>query len=170
MWTDLCYNLILLSFAASDATAYYFILAVSNCGYIIFNFLNLNAGWIHRVDAGHVKRPYKAPTIILAAGTALSFVNAIFMGAGAKTWHLVDNPSWYDNPLWIGLLFAACIFPVFWFRHYIQDGGKFPARMLEDLGVKEEGGLGERKAGMLPYVVLAAGLIVVIACNFIFTV
>ncbi len=51
MWTDLCVNLVLLSIAATDATAYYCILAVSNCGYIIFNFLNLNAGWIHRIDA-----------------------------------------------------------------------------------------------------------------------
>jgi amino acid transporter len=169
MWTDLGFNLILLTFAASDAVAYYFILAVSNCGYIIFNFLNLNSGWIHRMDAGHVRRPYKAPTIILAAGAVFSFVNAAFMGAGAKIWHIVENPHWYDNPLWIGLLFAACIFPVFWFRHYVQDKGKFPARMLEDLGVQEAGGLGERKAGVLPYVTLVAGLIVVVACNFIFT-
>ena len=41
MWTDLVFNLVLLSIASTDATAYYFILAVSNCGYIIFNFLNL---------------------------------------------------------------------------------------------------------------------------------
>jgi amino acid transporter len=169
MWTDLVFNLILLCFAA-DAAAYYYILAVSNCGYIIFNFLNLNAGWMHRMDAGHVKRPYRAPTIILAAGTVLAFVNAVFMGAGAKTWHIVTDrePGWYDNPLWIGIIFAALIVPVFCFRHYVQDGGKFPKRMLEDLGVQAEGDLGQKRAGMLPYVVLVAGLIVVIACNFIF--
>jgi amino acid transporter len=161
MWTDLCFNLILLTFAASDATAYYFILAVSNCGYIIFNFLNLNAGWIHRIDAGHVKRPYKAPTIILAAGTLLSFVNAAFMGAGAKVW----NP----HALWYGLGAAALIIPVFWFRHYVQDGGKFPARMLEDLGVGETHSLGEKKAGMLPYVTLAGGIAVVLIANWVFT-
>ena len=45
MWTDLTFNLILLMM--SD---YLFILAASNVGYIIFNFLNLNAGWIHRMD------------------------------------------------------------------------------------------------------------------------
>src|SRR4030095_8511376 len=83
MWTDLVFNLTLLTFAASDAGAYYFVLAVSNCGYIIFNFLNLNAGWIHRLDSGHVQRPYKAPTIILALGGIFAFVNAMFMGAGA---------------------------------------------------------------------------------------
>lgn len=160
MWTDLGFNMILLTFAASDATAYYFILAVSNCGYIIFNFLNLNAGWIHRMDAGHVHRPYKAPTIILAAGTILSFVNVIFMGAGAKVWNA--------HALWWGLFAAALIIPVFCFRHYVQDGGKFPARMLEDLGVRDEHGLGEKRAGVLPYVTLAAGVIVMLLANYIF--
>jgi amino acid transporter len=43
MWTDLTFNLILL--LMSD---YLFVLAVSNVCYIVFNFLNLNAGWIHR--------------------------------------------------------------------------------------------------------------------------
>jgi amino acid transporter len=161
MWTDLVVNLLLLTFAASDAAAYFFILAVSNCGYIIFNFLNLNAGWIHRIDAPHVPRPYKAPTIILAAGTILSFVNVIFMGAGAKVW----NP----NALWWGLFTAALIIPVFCYRHYVQDGGKFPKRMLEDLGVKEEHGLGEKRAGMLPYVTLVAGVVVLLLANWFFT-
>jgi amino acid transporter len=161
MWTDLIFNMILLTFAASDATAYYFILAVSNCGYIIFNFLNLNAGWIHRMDAGHVKRPYRAPTIILAAGTVLSFVNVIFMGAGAKVW----NPY----ALWAGLIVAALIIPVFCFRHFVQDGGKFPKRMLEDLGVRDEHGLGEKRAGVLPYVTLVAGVVVLFVANYIFT-
>ena len=161
MWTDLCFNLILLTFAASDATAYYFILAVSNCGYIIFNFLNLNSGWIHRMDAGHVKRPYRAPTFILALGAIFAYVNAAFMGAGAKVW----NP----NALWWGLAFAALVFPVFAYRHYVQDGGKFPARMLEDLGVREQGQLGEKRAGMLPYLTLAGGVIVMLLANWIFT-
>jgi amino acid transporter len=161
MWTDLAVNMVLLSIASVDATFYYTILAVSNCGYIIFNFLNLNAGWIHRVDSGHVRRPFKAPTIILAIGTALAFVNAVFMGAGAKVW----NP----NALLYGFGAAALIIPVFWYRHYIQDKGKFPDRMLEDLGIKDVGHLGERKAGVLPYVTLAAGIAVVIISNYIFT-
>ena len=156
MWTDLCFNLILLTFASSDATAYYFILAVSNCGYIIFNFLNLNAGWIHRMDSGHIARPYKAPTIILALGGVFAFVNAAFMGAGAKVW----NP----NALWCGLVAAALIIPVFAYRHYVQDGGKFPDRMLDDLGLKA-GDLGQKKAGILPYVVLLGGLAVVLLAN-----
>jgi amino acid transporter len=161
MWTDLVFNLFLLAIAAADATSYFFILAVSNCGYIIFNFLNLNAGWIHRIDSGHIDRPYKAPTIILAAGTVLAFVNAMFMGAGAKVWNPVA--------LWWGLGIAALIIPVFAFRHYVQDKGQFPPRMLEDLGLKA-GDLGQKKAGILPYVVLVAGLAVVLISNWIFTI
>ncbi|HJR23468.1 MAG TPA: APC family permease, partial [Dongiaceae bacterium] len=161
MWTDLVFNLFLLAIAASDVTAYFFILAVSNCGYIIFNFLNLNAGWIHRIDSGHIARPFKAPTIILGLGAVFAFVNALFMGAGAKVWNL------NHNPLWWGLAAAALIIPVFAFRHYVQDKGQFPARMLDDLGLKA-GDLGQKKAGVLPYVVLAAGLAVVLIANWFF--
>ncbi|WP_374372074.1 APC family permease [Dongia sp.] len=161
MWTDLGVNLVLLAIAATDATSYFFILAVSNCGYIIFNFLNLNSGWIHRIDNGHIKRPYKAPTVVLAIGTLLAFVNAVFMGAGAKIW----NPY----ALWCGIGFAAVIIPVFWFRHYVTDKGKFPHRMLEDLGIRDIGHLGEKKAGVLPYLTLGAGVIVVLVSNAIFT-
>jgi amino acid transporter len=160
MWTDLVANLILLSIASVDATAYYFILAVSNCGYIIFNFLNLNAGWIHRIDSGHIARPYRAPTIILALGGIFAFVNAMFMGAGAKVWNPVA--------LWWGLGIAALIIPVFAFRHYVQDKGQFPPRMMEDLGLKA-GDLGQKKAGMLPYLALAGGVAVVLLSNWIFT-
>lgn len=159
MWTDLAFNLILLSFASSDAASFYFILAVSNCGYIIFNFLNLNAGWIHRIDSGHVKRPWRAPTVVLALGGIFAFVNAAFMGAGAKVW----NPM----ALWAGLIAASLIIPVFWFRHYVQDGGRFPSRMLEDLHVAE-GTLGEKKAGVLPYLTLLGGIVVVLLANWIF--
>jgi amino acid transporter len=159
MWTDLVFNLFLLAIAAADATSYFFILAVSNCCYIIFNFLNLNSGWIHRIDNGHVERPYKAPTILLVLGTIFAFVNAMFMGAGAKVW----NPM----ALWAGLIAASLIVPVFFFRHYIQDKGVFPAHMLADLNVTAAD-LKVRKAGMLPYITLLAGLIVVLVSNWFF--
>ena len=160
MWTDLGFNLILLSFAASDAAAFYLILAISNCGYIIFNFLNLNAGWIHRMDAGHVHRPWRAPTIVVAAGTVLAFVNVMFLGAGAQVW---GNP----NALWYGLIAAALIVPVFCFRHYVQDGGRFPPEMLQDIGVRD-GTLGERRAGALPYLALLGGVAVMLIAYFVF--
>jgi amino acid transporter len=159
MWTGLVFNLALLTFTASDTASFYFILAISNCGYIIFNFLNLNAGWIHRIDNGHVTRPWKAPTAVLAVGTMLAFVNAMLMGAGAQVW----NP----RALWASAIAASIIIPIFCYRHYVQDGGKFPARMLEDLGFAE-GQLGERKAGMLPYAALTGGVLVVLLSAWFF--
>jgi amino acid transporter len=160
MWTDLVFNLFLLAVASADATSFFFILAISNVGYIIFNFLNLNAGWIHRMDSGMTNRPYKAPTWLLGLGAVFAFVNATFMGAGAKTW----NPM----ALWAGLIVAALILPVFCFRHYYQDKGKFPEQMLEDLHVGGSGDTTTKKAGILPYLTLAGGVIVVLASNWFF--
>lgn len=160
MWTDLIVNLVVLAIACADATSFFFILAVSNCGYIIFNFLNLNAGWLHRIDSGHISRPYRAPTVLLALGGIFAFLNAVFMGAGAKVW----NPT----ALWAGIITAALIIPVFFYRHYIQDRGQFPAQMLEDLGVKP-GETMNRKAGILPYLTLIAGVAVVFLSNWFFS-
>ena len=87
MWTDLCVNLVLL--LMSD---YVFVLAVSNCNYLIFNFLNLNAGWIHRIDNARVPRPYKAPMPLFVAGACMAYLNAFLMGpertpgAAARCW------------------------------------------------------------------------------------
>ncbi len=160
MWTDLIFNLCLLAIAAADATSFFFILAVSNCCYIIFNFLNLNSGWLHRIDNGHIHRSFRAPTILLGLGTLFSFVNAAFMGAGAKVW----NPM----ALKAGAIAAALIIPVFLFRHYVQDKGRFPDHMLDDLNLKP-GELEVRKAGVLPYLTLAAGVAVVLFANWFFT-
>jgi amino acid transporter len=160
MWTDFGFNLFLLALA-SDISGYFYVLAISNVGYIIFNFLNLNSGWIHRVDSGHVERAWKAPTWLIGFNTLLAFVNALFLGAGAKVWG-------YSSALWVGFVFAALIIPVFVFRHFIQDGGKFPQEALDDLGIVG-GGLGERKAGILPYLTLLAGAAVVLWANWFFT-
>jgi amino acid transporter len=160
MWTDLIFNLGLLTIAASDATAYYLVLSVSNVGYMIFIFLNLQSTWIHRIDSPNAERPYRAPTVLLALGVLLGFVNLALMGAGAKVW---GNP----NALMYGVVFALLIIPVFMFRHYVQDKGVFPERMLEDLGISR-GSLGERKAGFLPYLALALGVLVVVAADIYF--
>ncbi|MGL6210930.1 MAG: APC family permease [Paracoccaceae bacterium] len=159
MWTDFAFNLVLLALA-SDVGGYFYVLAISNVGYILFNFLNLNAGWIHRIDSAHMERPWRAPNWLIGVNTVLAFVNALFLGAGAKVWG-------YENALWSGLVFAAFIIPVFWFRHYVQDGGRFPKEAYEDLGLKE-GDLGERKAGVLPYVTLLAGAVLVVWANWFF--
>ena len=159
MWTDFSFNVILLALA-SDVGGYFYVLAISNVGYILFNFLNLNAGWIHRIDSAHMERPWKAPTWLIGLNTLLAFVNALFLGAGAKVWG-------YENALWSGLIFAAFIFPVFWYRHYYQDGGKFPKEAYDDLGLPY-GELGERKAGFLPYLALILGAGVVLWANWFF--
>lgn len=159
MWTDFGFNVILLALA-SDVGGYFYVLAISNVGYILFNFLNLNAGWIHRIDSAHMERPWRAPTWLIGVNTVLAFVNALFLGAGAKVWG-------YENALWSGLAFAAVIFPVFWYRHHVTDGGKFPKEAYEDLGLPY-GELGERKAGVLPYLALVLGAAVVLWANWFF--
>ena len=130
MWTDLVFNVFLLALA-SDVGGYFYVLAISNVGYILFNFLNLNAGWIHRIDSPHLVRPWKAPTVLIGINTVLAFVNALFLGAGAKVWG-------YSNALWSGVIFAALILPVFAFRHYVQDNGHFPKEATEDLGLTDQ--------------------------------
>jgi len=159
MWTDLVFNLFLLALA-SDAGGYFYVLAISNVGYLTFNFLNLNAGWIHRIDSGHIFRPWRAPTFIIWFNTFLAFVNALLLGAGAKVWG-------YSGALWSGVFFAALILPVFWYRHYYQDGGKFPPAALEDLGL-DDGDMGERKAGIWPYLALLLGALIVLWANWFF--
>jgi amino acid transporter len=159
MWTDFAFNVFLLALA-SDISGYFYVLAISNVGYILFNFLNLNAGWIHRIDSAHMERPWKAPNWLIGVNTVLAFVNALFLGAGAKVWG-------YENALWSGLAFAALIIPVFYYRHYMQDGGKFPSQAYADLGLKD-GELGERKAGILPYATLIAGAVLVLWANWFF--
>jgi len=154
MWTDLGFNLILLMM--SD---YVFVLAVSNCCYLVFNFLNLNAGWIHRIDNAKAYRPWRAPNVFLVAGTVLAFVNMVFLGAGAKVWG--------PGTLISGVVAMLLVVPVFVWRHYVQDKGQFPPEMLDDLHVDERD-LNNRRAGMLPYVTLAAGVLVVIVSNWFF--
>lgn len=147
MWTDLGFNLVLL--LMSD---YVFVLAASSVCYMIFNFLNLNAGWLHRIDNAHVKRPWRAPTALIAAGGVLAYVNALLLGWGVGVWG--------PGALWSGLLFASFVVPVFVYRHYVQDKGQFPDSMDE----AAEGGTRVRpirRAGILPYAALAGGVAMV---------
>ena len=147
MLTNLGFNLVLL--LLSDTV---FVIGAANIGYLLFNFLNLNAGWIHRLDRPRQDRPWRAPTWILAAGAVLAFVNLAFMGFGADVYGA--------GTLKTGLIFAAMIVPVFVYRHYIQDKGTFPPEMAEDLEMVG----GEQivnRAGLWPYAVLALGFAVV---------
>lgn len=165
MWTDLCFNLVLL--LMSD---YIFVLASSTVCYMIFNFLNLNAGWIHRMDRPDAPRPWRAPTAMIGVGAGLAFFNALLLGWGVSTWG--------SGALVTGLCFAALIIPVFCYRHYVQDKGVFPASMY-DTGIEGEhvlvGGANStvdsgaivsgppaKRAGVLPYLVLAGGAATVV--------
>jgi amino acid transporter len=147
MWTDLCFNLCLL--ALSDSV---FVLAASNVGYLMFCFLNLNAGWIHRLDRPNWERPWKAPIWLLAVGIALAFVNAFILGMGANVWG--------KGTLLTGVVFVALIVPVFLYRHYVQDKGRFPETMVEDMHLGTEEGITPR-AGILPYLAIVAGVAIV---------
>ena len=145
MWTDLAFNLLLL--LMSD---YVMMLAISNVGYIIFNFLNLQSGWIHRLDLPGRERPYKASAVLIVVGALFGFVNLAFMGLGADIWGV--------GTLRNGLIFAALIVPVFLYRHYVQDKGRFPAAMSEDMELAE--GAAQKRAGLWPFVALVAGIAV----------
>ena len=147
MLTDLCFNLVLL--LMSDSV---FVIGAANVGYMIFNFLNLNAGWIHRLDRPLQERPWRAPNWVLAVGAILSFVNLAFMGLGADVYGV--------GTLSTGLVFCALIIPVFIFRHYVQDKGHFPDEMKEDLG-HNSGESAIKRAGIWPFVVLGVGIAVV---------
>jgi len=151
MWTNLCVNLILL--LMSD---YVFVLAMSNVGYIIFIFLNLNSAWIHRLDRSDWSRPFRAPNWLIALGTLFSFVNLALLGMGADIWG--------TGTLVSGLTFAALVIPVFLFRHYITDKGHFPDAMKEDMQLVGSGKL-TRRAGILPYVTVLAGILVVVVTH-----
>jgi len=153
MWTDLSFNLLIL--LLSDSV---FVLAISNVCYILFNFLNLNAGWIHRRDRPNWERPFKAPFLLLAAGVVLSFVNLALLGMGADTWG--------SGTLIVGLLVAAGILPVFLYRHYVTDQGVFPASMTEDMHLGHEDGAAPR-SGLLPFLTVLLGVAVVIISRLI---
>jgi amino acid transporter len=146
MWTDLVFNLVLLLCSSTV-----FVLATSTVCYMIFNFFNLNAGWMHRVDSPDRPRPWRAPTLMIGVGAVMAFINALLLGWGANVWG--------DSALLIGVIAAAVVLPVFAYRHYVQDKGVFPEATREDAG---EALTGRGRAGFLPYVVLAGGITVVV--------
>ena len=148
MWANMGFNFVLLMM--SD---YMFLLAAANVSYIIFNFLNLNAGWIHRMDRPDWERPYKAPTILIVLGTTLAFVNITVMGLGANIWGA--------GTLMSGLVMAGAVIPIFMWRHYVVDKGVFPKEMLEDMYLATDDDGKSSKAGVLPYLALTAAVVIV---------
>lgn len=153
MCTDLVFNLMLLMM--SD---YMVVILASTCGYIIFNFLNLQSGWIHRLDSSHIKRAFRAPNWLLGLNSCLGFVNLSFMG--------VAMAELGFNNIITGLLICLLIIPVFIFRHYVQDHGVFPTSTAEASDADEER---TKHAGILPYMALAAGAFTVLGCYKLFS-
>ncbi len=74
---------------------------------------------------------------------------------------------WGEGALMSGIIAAALILPVFAYRHYIQDKGRFPQEMLDDLHISSRD-LSIRNAGMKPYLALAAGVVIAIVANQVF--
>ncbi|ABC35258.1 APC family permease [Burkholderia thailandensis] len=120
MWTDLGFNLVLL--LMSD---YMTVLSISNVCYMLFVFLNLQSGWIHRMDRGQWQRPFRCPTWLLVLGSICGYANLVYVGAGAD----LQGAGTLRN----GLIAMLLIVPVFVYRHYWQDRGRFPAQMRSDM-------------------------------------
>src|SRR5699024_319301 len=131
---------------------YIFVLAASSVCYMVFNFLNLNAGWIHRVDRPNAPRPWKAPTALIAIGGFMAFVNAFLLGFGSYVWG--------PNAIWLGLFGALAVLPFFAYRHFVRDKGQFPDTLLGQAA--DHVSVASKRAGMLPYVALAGGVTVVV--------
>lgn len=149
MWTNLVFNIILLSL--SDYT---FILAISNVNYIILNFFNLSSGWIHRMDRPNWPRPFKVPGWLIGVNAVLAFVNVAFLGLGAIVWG--------PGTLISGLVVSLFIIPVFLYRHYVTDKGQFPGNAAGDeLDVTHY----KKKAGILPYVAVAVAIGIIIVTS-----
>ncbi len=66
-----------------------------------------------------------------------------------------------------GLVFAGLVIPVFLYRHHVVDGGRFPAAAVtahQGEAVAPGAGPGGvvARAGMLPYLALAGGVVTVV--------
>lgn len=147
MWTDLGFNLILLMM--SD---YMTVLSISNVCYMIFVFLNLQSGWIHRMDRPQADRPFRCAKWLLVGGAICGYLDLAFIGAGAD----LQGVGTMRN----GLIAMLLIVPVFFYRHFWQDRGRFPARMTQDME-HESGARAAGWRGVLPYGALAIGVFVV---------
>lgn len=148
MWTGIIFNILLLSL-----NDYTFILAISNVNYIVFNFFNLNAAWIHRLDRPNWSRPFKVPTWLIVVNTGLAFLNVLFLGMGAIVWG--------KGTLISGLIVSFLIIPVFMYRHYITDKGQLPAGM-QDANEDEHF---KKRAGILPYAAVALAILIIIVTS-----
>jgi amino acid transporter len=81
MGFDVVFNLLLMMLGNPI-----YILAASTVGYMIFNTLNLIAGYLLRKDAPAAERPYHAPVTMIRLGVVLAAVNFVLLFVGAPSW------------------------------------------------------------------------------------
>jgi amino acid transporter len=125
MWADLSFNIFLLMLGSPI-----FILAASAVAYVLCIAMNMNAGWMHRLQRPDHPRPYRAPDwLIFVGGPILSLLNLAFIVFGANVFA--------PNALWYGLGAIALVIPIFYYRHYIIDQGQWPAAAQRDLDLVE---------------------------------
>ncbi len=145
MVTDLSLNIFLLSLN-NDVL----LLAISNVAYMTFIFMNLQSGWIHRMDRPGWTRPYKAPTWLLGAGAVCGFFDMFLIGVGAN--------SYGSNVLTAGFIVVFLCVPFFLYRHYVQDKGRFPSDFSADIQPGSPFTAVDFKAGYLPYLAVAGAV------------
>jgi len=67
------------------------------------------------------------------------------------------------------VVIISLIIPVLLYRHYVTNRGQYPRSILEDLHVDMNDDKSfEKKAGILPYVSIGAGIALVAASNIYF--
>jgi amino acid transporter len=148
MWTDLSLNVVLLTIS-NDVL----LLAISNVCYLTFIFMNLQSGWIHRMDRPDWVRHFKAPNWLLGIGAALGFFDMFLIGMGAN--------SYGNGVLLWGFVTVFAIVPIFLYRHYIVDKGKFPADFSADIQPGGPVTTVNFRAGKLVYLSVAAAALAV---------
>lgn len=78
---DVLFNLVLMMIGNPI-----YILAASTVGYMVFNTLNLIAGYLLRKDAPAAERPYRAPLTLIRLGVVFAAVNFVLLFVGAPSW------------------------------------------------------------------------------------
>ena len=87
---------------------------------MVFNTLNLIAGYLLRKDAPLAERPYRAPVAMLRLGIVLAAVNFVLLFAGAPAW------GWSAVGTGWGIVLAGVVF--YYWRMWSDRRRLAPAR------------------------------------------
>ena len=114
MGFDVVFNLLLMMLGNPI-----YILAASTVGYMIFNTLNLIAGYLLRKDAPDAARPYRAPTSMIRLGIVFAAVNFVLLFVGA--------PSWGWKYVGLGWLIVLAGIAIYYYRAWTDR--RLPGRV-----------------------------------------